>query len=419
MKDTENKSFKFLVESEIEKAELVLAVKAMTDELQTMAEKISKMQVEDISAITERIKAEFGVPNGDAFQADVSAILQNALSSLQTTKAAIDNKALVLSGDQVEAEMIPDVDTTDLSSETEETPEEDIFAGHEGAAGPDEEPLGRAKKESVKISGKKLFENDLAAVTTTVEAPENVGMRSFTYDVLRLAKEAGMVNAGESLLAPAELAVLAQEIDDKKADVTRSMSALAPGENEKFKMYSSMFRLLNIAQNFVEKARHKDIKNEIEGMINHLEARGMTESTLYKKLNLLKEGAKDKSFTVYASYDDPSGKGRATTQGVIKNVRDVQHAKDVAAQKWGKTRKNIKILKATAFPKSINESGVTRKHFQEVADLLKEIPDMKKRKQLAKHHADIFKKQNPNFSYERFYNACGVKMNESIGLKKK
>ena len=51
---------------------------------------------------------------------------------------------------------------------------------------------------------------------------------------------------------------------------------------------------------------------------------------------------------------------------------------------------------------------MTRKHFQQVADTLKAIPDMKKRTELAQHHATVFKQSNPRFDHSRFYAAAGV-----------
>jgi hypothetical protein len=43
-----------------------------------------------------------------------------------------------------------------------------------------------------------------------------------------------------------------------------------------------------------------------------------------------------------------------------------------------------------------------------VADLLKAIPDMAKRTELALHHADLFKQQNSRFKREMFLAAAGV-----------
>jgi len=58
------------------------------------------------------------------------------------------------------------------------------------------------------------------------------------------------------------------------------------------------------------------------------------------------------------------------------------------------------------------EEAVSRKHFQMVADTLKEIPDMKKRQEMANHHAAIFAKQNPRFDHGRFHAASGTKHGE-------
>ena len=54
------------------------------------------------------------------------------------------------------------------------------------------------------------------------------------------------------------------------------------------------------------------------------------------------------------------------------------------------------------------EEAATRKDFRQVADLIKQIPDADKRKELAHHHSDIFKQQNPRFKHDVFCKACGV-----------
>jgi len=54
------------------------------------------------------------------------------------------------------------------------------------------------------------------------------------------------------------------------------------------------------------------------------------------------------------------------------------------------------------------EEGPTRKDFQMVADLLKNIEDEDKKKELANHHADTFAKQNPRFDKARFLSAVGL-----------
>ena len=68
----------------------------------------------------------------------------------------------------------------------------------------------------------------------------------------------------------------------------------------------------------------------------------------------------------------------------------------------------------TLFDHPEMNEAVTRKHFQQVADLIKAHPDAKKRAELAAHHAEIFKKQNPRFDHERFFKAANAEkpMNE-------
>lgn len=58
------------------------------------------------------------------------------------------------------------------------------------------------------------------------------------------------------------------------------------------------------------------------------------------------------------------------------------------------------------------EEATTRKDFQMVADLIKGHESAEKRKELATHHAEIFKKQNPRFDHAKFMKAAGV--NEEV-----
>jgi hypothetical protein len=55
----------------------------------------------------------------------------------------------------------------------------------------------------------------------------------------------------------------------------------------------------------------------------------------------------------------------------------------------------------------LNEAA-TRKDFRMVANLLKSIPDIAKRTELAMYHADIFKQQNSRFKKEMFLAAAGI-----------
>ena len=56
----------------------------------------------------------------------------------------------------------------------------------------------------------------------------------------------------------------------------------------------------------------------------------------------------------------------------------------------------------------------TRKHFQQVADVIKSHPDAAKRKELAQHHSEIFAKQNPRFDKKKFHAASNAELDEGV-----
>ena len=62
----------------------------------------------------------------------------------------------------------------------------------------------------------------------------------------------------------------------------------------------------------------------------------------------------------------------------------------------------------------IDESSLHRQHFQMVADLIRGHESAEKRKELAHHHAELFKKANPRFDHAKFMKAAGV--NEEVEL---
>jgi hypothetical protein len=78
-------------------------------------------------------------------------------------------------------------------------------------------------------------------------------------------------------------------------------------------------------------------------------------------------------------------------------------------QEIGLERSNLEELDES----SINEAA-TRKDFRMVADLISNIPDTTKRAELANHHADIFKQQNPRFKRDMFLSACGVSPEDEL-----
>jgi hypothetical protein len=68
--------------------------------------------------------------------------------------------------------------------------------------------------------------------------------------------------------------------------------------------------------------------------------------------------------------------------------------------------------KMTVEEVELNEM-MTRKHFQQVADVIKEHPSAEKRSELAHHHASIFKASNPRFDHDRFFKAANAERNQA------
>lgn len=68
------------------------------------------------------------------------------------------------------------------------------------------------------------------------------------------------------------------------------------------------------------------------------------------------------------------------------------------------------VVAAPDYETGINEAA-TRKDFRKVADLIKQIPDDAKRRELAKHHADIFSQMNPRFNHATWNKYIGIEEN--------
>lgn len=150
-------------DQDLAQAQTLLAAKAMSDDLQDMAEKVAKMSVEDLMPLVDTMKEQFGMEAAEGYNEMMKSSLEALLKSITDSKDTSDNAILQLQGGGVP------------SAAGEELPEPGVMpaageepAGDEEAAGDveapelppaDEEPLGRAKKdESVSLKGKALNE---------------------------------------------------------------------------------------------------------------------------------------------------------------------------------------------------------------------------------------------------------------------
>ena len=167
----------FLAESEIEKAQIVMAVRNdIVDKLQRDAEKIGNMKVDVLGPIVDRIKAEHGLAPAEAFNNTVGQLIDQALTTIMDVKDKISTETLKLTGDiasttDMSADFgIEEMGGTDLGEPVPEFEMEEEFSEEI----PDfsdlpAEPAEREVKESVRLGidvesttgrrGKKFFES--------------------------------------------------------------------------------------------------------------------------------------------------------------------------------------------------------------------------------------------------------------------
>lgn len=161
MKENTNlvKNLRMLLETEVSQAEVMMAAKDFSKELQEMVEKIGRLQNEDLPPVTDQMRETYGMESASAFQTQIYGALQSVMDSLYTAKGQVDDAVTNMAttgiftattdmdkdigmddgmGD-LDAEMGDELDLDNLDDEGEE----DEFGGAE-----QEEPLGRAMKES-------------------------------------------------------------------------------------------------------------------------------------------------------------------------------------------------------------------------------------------------------------------------------
>lgn len=166
------KNLRRLLETEVSQAEVMMAAKGFSQELQEMVEKIGRLQNEDLPPVTDQMRETYGTASSSAFQTQIYGALQGVMDSLYTAKGQVDDAVSnMASTGQVGAETDMDVPVdgmddggmddgmgdmdgmdadagmdADLDNIAGEMDSGDEFGGAAGG----EDPLGRSKKmESV------------------------------------------------------------------------------------------------------------------------------------------------------------------------------------------------------------------------------------------------------------------------------
>ena len=136
-----------LLESDAAEAEVLMAARGMVDELQDMIEKLGKLQNDQLGPLTDEMSYSHGTDSAAAFKDAVNDAVAGLLGQARSTKDAVNDAVLVLNGEKPSDDMSAgDVIGGDIQDDFEDDVEVDFSGGDEAASGPDDEPLGRAKR---------------------------------------------------------------------------------------------------------------------------------------------------------------------------------------------------------------------------------------------------------------------------------
>jgi hypothetical protein len=155
-----------LKEDGMDRAQLILAAKAVLDDLQDMAEKIAKMEAEGIMPLLDGIREYFGPEFADRLSDDSTEALRGALEAIKASKEQISinvqNMEHIVTGKGQGNDMASGVGLDDESTEDEMNvngdfdTESDLEMPAEPVSSPEDleavfgadAPIGRATKES-------------------------------------------------------------------------------------------------------------------------------------------------------------------------------------------------------------------------------------------------------------------------------
>jgi hypothetical protein len=136
-------------EVDVEQAEVVMAVRALADDIQDQVERIGRMINEDLPAIVDQMRSEMGADAAQAFMDNATGVLNAHLESAKTAKTGMDGAVGQLTGEAPAAPAMGDTGLDDTATDLDAPAEEpaadaEMDTNEPAAAGPEDEPLGRA-----------------------------------------------------------------------------------------------------------------------------------------------------------------------------------------------------------------------------------------------------------------------------------
>jgi hypothetical protein len=222
-----------LLESELERAELILAAKDLLTKLQGMAEDLAKMQA-DAMPLSDNMKGTFGPEHATAFENAVNSALQSSLAAIRAAKDQVNNGILAIEGKISDEDQLPPTDMSGgepnagdpladptagadqgaLNVGGDAPPAQDPFAGADAASGPEAEPLGRARRES-REGGAALNEGKLNLRESGARLLESESLDSLIGWVLKEAS---------TQMQPEKFASFAQNVTKRAASDSEGLA---------------------------------------------------------------------------------------------------------------------------------------------------------------------------------------------------
>ncbi len=173
-------NLKYLIETELQKAEVVIAAKSITDKLQNMAETLAKLDANDVMPLGDAMRDVFGGDAAKSFEESVSETIRGLIEQIRDAKNSISDNIDALEngepmsdmgevddidsmfGDEAGAEPAED-ETLDAATDTEEpeAPAEEDFSDMFSGAAEESNAAGRGIKQESARSKKQILESKI------------------------------------------------------------------------------------------------------------------------------------------------------------------------------------------------------------------------------------------------------------------
>lgn len=106
-----------LTEGEIEQARVTMATRDLTDTVQDIVEKISKMQNEQLPALVSAMKDEVGMEQANSFNDSTKQTLQGLLDAANSARDTLDNASRgIYGGGEMDTGAAPDMGGADMGA---------------------------------------------------------------------------------------------------------------------------------------------------------------------------------------------------------------------------------------------------------------------------------------------------------------